>query len=311
MAKSKNTALKLGILVAAGLVLFSVAIYYLGSKQNLFSSTVNVKSYFNDVNGLLEGNKVQYSGITVGYVSHIEIVEDTVILVEMSVDKSIREYIRKDSKVEIVSDGLMGSKIISINPGTAGKESISDKDFLLSKKTIDMQDIMEEAKRVMEESQLITQNLLEISNKINNGDGDLSALLNKNTITTKLNQAGDEMLRITSDTHEIIQKINNGKGDLGRLANDTIITGAFSQLTAKIDSVAHKSNLMADQLLQFSKALNSGEGILPRLVYDTAMANTIDTTFTKVNNGVNNVIGAAQTVESSWIFNLFSKDKNN
>ena len=65
MKDKKEHSLKLGIMVAVGLVLFIWAIYYLGSQQKLFSPSVTVKSYFNNVSGLVEGNKVRYSGIIV------------------------------------------------------------------------------------------------------------------------------------------------------------------------------------------------------------------------------------------------------
>ena len=198
MAKFANRSIKLGLMVAGGLVLFAIAIFYLGSKQDLFSSSVTVKSYFEDVKGLMEGNKVQYSGITVGHVSHIEIVNDTTILVEMSVEKDVQKFIKKDSKVNIGSDGLMGNKIININPGSAGVQEIADNDVLKTQESVDFQDILVEAQLVMKDSRRIINNLREISRKMNEGDGDLAVLLNDDKITTKLNQFGDEMLAIAS-----------------------------------------------------------------------------------------------------------------
>lgn len=295
--------------MVTGIILFSIAVYYLGSKQNLFTSSVTVKSYFSDVNGLMEGNKVQYSGITVGFVSHIEIVEDTTILVEMSVDKNIRQFIRKDSKVEITTDGLMGSKIVSIHPGTSGSQNIGEDDFLPTQQSISLQDVLTEAKKMMEEGQMATKNLLEITQKINNGEGDLAVLLNENKISTTFNQAGNELLEITSNTNEIIEKINQGEGDLGRLINDTIVTGEAKQVMQNLTRISGKTDLISGELLDFSKALNEENGLIHRLVYDTTLAANIDTTIIKVNYGVDNLVNAAETVERSWLFNLFSKNK--
>lgn len=316
MGKSKNRSLKLGFVVAVGLLLFSVAVYYIGSKQNLFSSSVTVKTYFQDVKGLVEGNKVQYSGITVGFVSDIKIVKDTVILVEMSVDKDVAKFIRKDSKVEIGSDGLMGSKIISIYPGTAGTSSISENDVLQNRESIELQDVLKEAQTVILESKKITQSLMEISDKINSGDGDLAALLNDNTLTTRFAQIENEMLEVTGNTqrmldktNEIVSKVNRGEGDLGRLVNDTVFTSDLNMVMARIETVTLKTDSIADELYQFTTELNSGDGIVHRLVYDTSMANHIDTSIVKINKSVDDVVDAAKTIEGSWIFNLFSKNK--
>lgn len=306
MERSKKRSLKLGILVAVGIVLFSLAIYYLGSQQNLFSSTITVKSYFNNVSGLIEGNKVRYSGITVGYISHIEIIEDTTVLVEMSVDKNISKFIRTDSKAEIESDGLMGSKIVSIFPGSSEGKPIEDEGFIESQPSIEFYDVLEDAQKIMKDGQLTMNTLLEISNKINQGNGDLARLLNDNTITTKLSQAGDEALAVVRNTNEIIKRVNSGEGDLGRLVNDTVITDDLNRIMFNMEEITTKSNAAADELLQFSTQLNEGDGLINRLVYDTRMAAKIDTTLENANRGIEKAADAAETVEKSWLLNLFS-----
>jgi len=308
--KTQNiNAIKLGLMVAIGLVLFTVAIYYLGSQQNLFSSTVTVKSYFSDVRGLVEGNKVRYSGITVGTVSRIQIIKDTTILVEMAVDKDIVKYIRKDSRVTISSDGLMGSKLINILPGTAQTGPVTEEDFLQTKRTVDLQDVLEDAKQFTQEGRQITNNLLEVSEKLNEGNGDFALLLNENTITSKLSQTGDELLEFTTNAHEISEHVKEGKGDLGRLINDTTITAQINTAIHNLNKISLKTDSLTRQLLLFTNELNTGNGIVNRLVYDTILANQLDTTIIKVNNGVDDLQDAANTVEHSWIFNLFSKDK--
>ncbi|MBN2636368.1 MAG: MCE family protein [Prolixibacteraceae bacterium] len=309
MGNSKNKILRLGLLVASGLFLFIITIYFLGSKQNLFSSTVTVKSYFNNVKGLVEGNKVRYSGITIGNVAGIEIVSDSTILVEMMIDKDVKEFIRKDSRVKISSDGLMGSKIIEIQPGSSGAGSINDEDVLTGTNSVDIDEVLQEAKNVMHDGKIAARNLMEISEKMNNGEGDFAVLLNENNITAKLNKVGNEMLDFGSSANEIIEKVNSGEGDLGKLISDTTITSDFRLLMNKFDSITQKMYVLADELQQYSKQMNSGNGILYKLAYDSVMANKIDTTVAKVSNGVDNVVGAAETVENSWIFNLFSKNK--
>lgn len=309
MKTQRINAIKLGLMVAIGLVLFTVAIYYLGSQQNLFSSTVTVKSYFSDVRGLVEGNKVRYSGITVGTVSQIRIISDTTILVEMAVDKNIVKYIRKDSKVTISSDGLMGSKLISILPGTAQAGPVTEEDFLQTERTVDLQDVLEDAKKFTQEGLQITKNLLEVSEKMNEGNGDLAVLLNENTITSKLNKTGDELLAFTTNAREISEHVTNGKGDLGRLINDTTITGQLNNVMQNLNEITSKTDSLTMQLLLFTNELNTGNGIASRVVYDTVLANQLDTTIVKVNKGIDDLQDAANTVEHSWIFNLFSKDK--
>lgn len=311
MKDKKNRSLRLGIMVAVGLVLFVWAIYYLGSQQKLFSSSVTVQSYFNNVSGLVEGNKVRYSGITVGTVSEIKIVSDSTILVEMSIDEKSKEFIRKDSKVEINSDGLMGSKIVNILPGSAAAGSVSDEDFLPTVDPLDLQDILVEAKKVIDDGKKITGNLIEITNKINNGDGDIAVLLNDNSITTRLNEIGKQMASASGRVNSIASKIDNGEGDLGRLINDTSLTAEMGQVMSRFKTVSLRTDSISQEIHDFSKELNNGNGLVSRLVYDQEMAEHVDTAIVKANMGIEQVMEAAETIETSWIFNLFSKRNKN
>ncbi len=310
MAHSKNKILRLGLLVATGLFLFIITIYYLGSKQNLFSSTITVKSYFNNVKGLVEGNKVRYSGITIGTVSDIKIVSDSSILVEMLIDKDVKEFIRKDSKVKISSDGLMGSKIVEIQPGSSHTGSITDNDVLNVTNSVDIDEVLEEANNMIQDGKVVAKNLMEITDKMNNGKGDFAVLLNEDNITSKLDKVGNEMLDFGTSANEIVEKVNNGEGDLGKLINDTTITADYRVLMNNFDTITRKTKSLAEELNRYGMQLNAGSGILYKLAYDSVMANKIDTTVTKVSNSVDNINGAAETVENSWIFNLFSKKKN-
>jgi phospholipid/cholesterol/gamma-HCH transport system substrate-binding protein len=310
MGKFANRSVKLGLLVAGGLFLFAIAIFYLGSQQDLFSSSVSVKSYFKDVKGLMEGNKVQYSGITIGHVAHIEIINDTTILVEMSVNKEVQKFIRTDSKVDIGNDGLMGSKIVNVYPGSSSAQSISDNDVLMTQESVDFQDVLEDAQSVIAESRTIASNLLQISDKMNNGEGDFAMLLNDDNLTSKLDSAGEELLAFSATARQIVGKVNRSEGDLGKLINESTITSEYKNLMTELDSVTQKAGLLLNELHQYSTQMNSGNGLLYRAAYDSAMADNIDTSVVRISNSVDDVVKAAETIDNSWIFNLFSKNKN-
>ena len=311
MGKSKNRSLKLGLLVSVGLLLFVLAVYFLGSKQNLFSSTFIVKSHFYDVKGLVEGNKVRYSGINVGTVSSIDIISDSTILVEMSIEQDVREFIRKDSKVEIGREGLMGSKIVFIHPGSASAGTVENDDRLESIRAIDVEDMLKQAKQIIDDGRSVSKNLLEMSDKINHGDGDLARLINDNTITTTLNKTGKELYEIAQNANAITDKVNRGEGDLGRLVNDTTISYNITTSLDNLNETTARADSIAQELHVFSRELNEGNGLIHRLVYDENMAENVDTAIAKVDIGVDEVVQTAEAIRESWILNLFSGRNRN
>lgn len=71
------SSVRLGIFILLGTFLLILAVFLIGQKNSLFSSTFTVKAYFKDVQGLRAGATVRLSGIDVGSVSNINIVNDT------------------------------------------------------------------------------------------------------------------------------------------------------------------------------------------------------------------------------------------
>ena len=78
---------------------------------------------FENIQGLNVGDQVDMLGKKIGKVSHSRIMGQK-IAVELSIDNSFAFSIPVDSKIEVKSEGLIGSKFISITPGFNTKEFI-------------------------------------------------------------------------------------------------------------------------------------------------------------------------------------------
>ncbi|MCB2197231.1 MAG: MCE family protein [Bacteroidetes bacterium] len=307
MKNNNNHQLKLGILITAGLLFFVVSVYLLGKQQNMFSSDIKVKAHFTNIKGLQVGNNVRFSGINIGTVTDIHILNDSVIEVEMAIEKEVTKFIKKDSKVEISNDGLMGNKLITINPGNRSTLGISEGDELLSKNKITSDELLEETKNIIMTTKTVAGNLKEITEKLNNGNGDFSKLLNEDEITSNLKKVSGEMVGLSSDLRKISYKINNGHGDIGRLLNEDGITRQANEAISKLDSIAFIGQQTMNNLHKTSVEINEGNGVINKLIYDTVLSYKLDTTMVKLNQGIDEAKQAASTIDNSWILNVFSK----
>ena len=90
MEKTDAQKTRLGLFVIIGSILFFSGIYFVGNKQNLFDNTSSLKAVFTNINGLQVGNNVRYSGIDIGTVKAIEMINDTTINVSMSIQDKIK-----------------------------------------------------------------------------------------------------------------------------------------------------------------------------------------------------------------------------
>ena len=307
--KSTRRALRLGIFVAAAILLFVVAVYMVGSKDNLFSPTKDIISSFKDIRGLVVGNNVRFAGINVGTVKSIRIVSDSSIIVTMSIRDDYTKYIYKNSTVQIGQEGLMGGKIVLISSGTPETGTVDEGDYLSVAEGLDIQGMIAQAQIMLAEATKTVSNLTSVTDKIDKGDGDIARLINRNDLSTQLNAVAQKLNHSMADVNEITRKVSSGQGDLGKLINDDGITTQLVEIMENLNATSVKAEAAVGELQQTVHAVNHGDGVLPRLLHDQQLGLSVDTAITRIDQGVFEVTRAAETIADSWIFRIFSKKR--
>ena len=186
MNKDAESNWKLGMFVIGGLILFTLIIYFVGKQQNLFGSNFQLKSKFKTVSGLKVGNNVRFSGINVGTVSEIALVNDSSVVVILTIQEEVQKFIKTDAKASIGSDGLVGDKVLTIAPGTSSNKIIKNNAFIASTSPIEMEDLMKSVKTSVDNAEIITGQLAQFTYNMNNGKGTLSKLMTDDEFAKKL-----------------------------------------------------------------------------------------------------------------------------
>ncbi|MDQ8013827.1 MAG: MlaD family protein [Flavobacterium nitrogenifigens] len=177
MEKQSGYTWKLGMFVTIGLLLFIMAVYFIGKQQNLFGSTFHITSQFKTVSGLEVGNNVRFSGINVGTVEQIQLKNDSTVRVVLVMKEEVRKFIKTDATASIGSDGLMGDKVLTISPGAKSKKEIEDNGQIASVDGIEMYDIMKSVKKSVDNIGVISDEIAIFSHSMNNGNGALARLV--------------------------------------------------------------------------------------------------------------------------------------
>ena len=179
---------RLGMFVAGGLALFVLAIFIIGKQKNLFNPVFKLNTTFYNISGLQVGNNIRFSGITVGTVDNISIVNDSTVRVDMLIRKEVKQFIKSDSKVAIGSEGLIGDRLLVISQGSFDAPLAREGEQLESTEPVETDAIMSSLKVTAENAEVITQELAEIMTKINGGDGTLGRLIQDTTIARNIDQ---------------------------------------------------------------------------------------------------------------------------
>lgn len=333
----------MGIFVTLGLSIFILAIYLVGTKENLFGSPVTIAAIFEDVQGLREGDNVRLSGIDIGTVNSLSFMKDNRVFIQMNLEADQVMYVKKDSRVTIGSEGLMGSKVVMILPGSIDAGPIAENDTLASVEQVDIDDILIEVNKSSENIAIVSNELISITQKINRGDGIFGKIFTDTTLTQNLDDATRNISYITENLYSLSQKVSSGQGIVGKLFADT-------SLTQEIGSAGQNIDEITNNLREITEKINKGEGVFGRMFTDTSLtrnlyqsstnlqettkslmllteklnndssalslliddpvfADSLQILLDRLNKGVVEATDAADAVQRSGLIRLFSKKK--
>ena len=284
MKKNTTNKIRLGIFISLGIAVFILAIYFIGEQQQLFRSTFRLSGVFKDVGGLQAGNNVRLSGINVGTIENISIVSDTSVRVEILIDESIRKFIKKDAVAIIGSEGLMGNKVLIINPGTGGKMIIENNDIIETAQPINIDDILISLKTTIENTSSITGDLSKIINDVQIGKGTIGKLIVDKSMGQNIDSTFTN-LKEGSIGFKIFM-------DKAKDLEDILIS-----LRSTIDNT---TNITSD-LSTITGNIQSGKGTIGRLLTDQSLGQNIDSTFINLKEGSIKLNELIEEAKDSWL----------
>jgi phospholipid/cholesterol/gamma-HCH transport system substrate-binding protein len=185
---TKKFKVRLGLFVAGGLAIFILAIFIIGKQKNLFNPVFKLTASFYSVSGLQVGNNIRFSGINVGTVDNISIINDSTVMVDMFIRKEVNQFIKSDCIATIGSEGLIGDKLIIITQGSTDAPLARDGEQLDSNEPVEMDAIMASLAITANNAAVISDQLAQIMIKVNSGNGTMGRLIQDSTIAENLNE---------------------------------------------------------------------------------------------------------------------------
>ncbi len=217
-----------GIMVIVGLVAFVAVLFTIGG-GGLLKSQYRIFGTFRQVKGLHMGSEVALAGLRIGVIQNISIGGDKKqdLIVEMSISRSVEQYIRKDSIAQIRTQGVLGDKYVEISFGSDSSPVLKHGDTIA---TDEPEDLLSQGGKLMGG----------ISKKFSDG-GDFDSLmhnlnvLSKNLATMsndlKQEKSSEKLGKAISHLEGILGKVDRGEGTLGGLISDPTIYEDIKSIT--------------------------------------------------------------------------------
>ena len=305
---NKTNPLWIGIITFVTIISFIIGLLFLQdisfNKSN-FTFTV----IFEDVQGLNDGDSVTMLGKRIGSVSKIKLLGQK-IAAELSIDNAFAFQIPVDSEIEVKSEGLLGSKYISIKPGSdLGKfivqgetvEGMREYDFSeitpgIVPMTQDLGAFARRLKATLGENEKIyiqesLKSIKSLTNRLDSLIYDMRLLISEqerkdiSNVINNINSSSESIKEFSGILNVELSK------DLKKI--DIILDDihAFTKNSDSLNSIIDKLNISSSSFQYSASKLNdilnnfeSGSGTLPKLLNDSTLYNKVENIVLEVNN---------------------------
>jgi len=241
MKPSAKQKIYLGAFTLAGIFVFVGLMFAIGSKKNIFTHNFFIYGTFRTVGGLQVGNIVRYSGIDVGTVSGIALINDSTVKVSMKLKESTHKFLKSDAVASIGSDGLMGDKLINISPGAGSGQVLPDGAQIICAGPVEFDKVMVRMARTVDNAEEITGAMADIAHQITSGKGSIGRLIYSDTLERGLEQTVGTVHATVKSIHATVQTAH----ETINTAHETINTAHEAINTAKKGAEGFQENMEA------------------------------------------------------------------
>jgi phospholipid/cholesterol/gamma-HCH transport system substrate-binding protein len=136
-------ALLLGAVVLAGLALGAAGLFAVGGNTWPWSHAFHLRAGFPRIHGVEAGTRVRVQGMDAGEVEAINLPEQPGgnVVLRLRLRAELRNLVRADASAQIVSEGMVGGKVVEIDPGRSD-QPVADEALIATRPSAELTDVL-------------------------------------------------------------------------------------------------------------------------------------------------------------------------
>lgn len=314
-----------GVFVLLGIIIFVAAVLTLGGQKKTFEKKSSLKALFKDINGLQEGNNIWFSGVKVGTVKKISFTPNALVQVLMNIETTTMQYIKKDARASISSEGFIGNKIVMISGGSPSAPSVSEGDVLAVDSGLSTGEMINTLQQNNNNLLHITSNIKTITERLMNGQGSAGKILSGNQLANDLQAAitgfktaSADVQKITADVAGYTSQLQSEGSFTNNLIHDTVFYSRLKATAQQIQqaSVAIKESAdnikhITGNMEKVSKRLDSTGSPAGVLLNDTEAGKNLKITLENLQSSSKKLDEDLEALQHNFLFRGFFRKKLN
>ncbi len=328
MKRSRLQQTSLEVTVGAFIFMILLALGFFTivlSRENIFSKSYEMTVRFDDVSGLIKGDKVYVHGVDVGRVKAMTIHDDGIHIL-LSLRNKIQ--LHEDYNVSVEPSSILGGRFVDLDPGSNDSPHLTEEKSALLEGQPPVDLIREatdavksvrnslEGGGVLKNLETTMANLSDISTDLKAGKGTIGKLLEDESVYNELKE-------VSTNLKELTAKLNKGEGSLGKLLNDDKVYNDVQEITTNLKKVSEdlaqgkgtigklisEDDTLYDDLAASAKSIreitsgiDKGEGTLGKLAKDDEVYDQLNKLLTEVRATVDDLRETSPVATFSSVF---------
>jgi phospholipid/cholesterol/gamma-HCH transport system substrate-binding protein len=244
-----NLERKIGIFVAVAITCVVVAAILFGVQKDFFTKKYTLLFTVDRGTGFTKGMPVKLSGFHIGRVTSIALNEQAMVDIKIEIDRTYRTWIRSDSVVKLVKEGLVGDNIVDVSVGSPDKPELKNSDAIMYIKTKGLDELADE---IAEKVKPVLIEVRDIIGYINNPEGDLKkSIRNLEKLSGNLEgtrQKTDKLLDSASSNINLVSSKATTMLDSTTKKVDSIdLAPIFNRVNSTLDHIDNKLPALLDK----------------------------------------------------------------
>jgi phospholipid/cholesterol/gamma-HCH transport system substrate-binding protein len=251
--------MRIGAFILIGLVVFLAIIYLLGAQARYFERKYALTAEFTEVGGLIDGATVRLAGVQIGRVTSVDLPPHPggKVRVTLTLARRFADRVRRNSEARIVTQGLLGDKLVEITIGSADAPSLKPGDTIATREPFEMQEMFSAGAETLAQVNQLAVTLRKtvdrvdrMTDEVEKGKGWLHVLIYEEPESLRRLNA------LLTSTQRLLARAESDESAVGVLLSRDSGKSVRSLLAAM------------DALGRAAQKPEAGEGLLPTLLFD-------------------------------------------
>ncbi len=264
--KDRNISLGVYIMVILSLFLVGFIFYVVASNQKYFDPKYSLYMYLPNAQGLNRGAFITLSGLKVGVVGELKIVNEPGrrgVSIELKIDREYQDNITTSSVAQLKTLGILGDKYVDITIGKPNEPALQADAFIQSDPGIDPYEFLDDAAEM----------LLDLKNVLRNADSLSTLAVEGRGMLGKMMADGlseQKFTALMNNLESVSGRLARGKGSIGKMLQDTTLYARLNHSSRNLEALLD--------------SLNTGKGTFARLLNDTTFYSRVQSLATRTDS---------------------------